>query len=112
MSYVSVKRTDDGIYQRWDHELYTAYRRQRNVVEVNPPLDHPLLNKEFLRDKDFIKITKVVKHWWAGYYYYGVFEVNNSGSHGTTVIENINSINDIIVSQALEFKEKFVEVVK
>ena len=48
-----------------------------------------------------------MKHWFAGYYYMAVY-VDENNSHGTVLIENINSISDIIEDAIEEFKKDFV----
>ena len=79
--------------------------REKDNIDHSPSVEHPYLGRKFKRGgDDVLEITKVVIHWHAGYYYTAVYEINNSGSHGTVVIENINSINEIILKDLEDFK--------
>jgi hypothetical protein len=106
------QRNDDGSYHRWDLEHYKNVRAANgwDVPKDHPEVNHPFLGKKFQRGDDYVVFTKTVKHWYGGYYYFGVYEVNDSGSHGTAFIENINCINEIILDAIEDFKKEYQQI--
>jgi len=105
------KRGDDGSYHRWDFEQYMLFRKTRNPERKDhPEVNHRFLGKKFKRGDDYVVFTKTVKHWYGGYYYFGVYEINGSGSHGTAFIENINCINDVILEAIEDFKNDYKQI--
>ena len=106
------KRDSDGTYQRWNWDLYVAHRsaKPKEPARDVKSVDHPFLGKKFLREDGYVVFTQIVKHWYGGYYYFGVYEVNDSGSHGTACIENINCINDTILELIEDFKKEYTPV--
>ena len=111
MSYLAVERSNDGSYACWNITQYQAYMREKHKEKkreyLYPPIDHYVLNKRFAYNNEYAIFTKVVKHWHAGYYLTGIYEINGSGSHGTVVIENINCIASIILESLEIFNSEF-----
>lgn len=111
MAYIAEKRGSGGSYQKWDLDKYTDYRRVINREQKrSEACDHPLLGAKFQYGGGIAVITRVDIHWWAGYHYHAVYEINNSGSHGTTIIENINSIDPHILDELERFKREFTKI--
>lgn len=104
--YLAEKRTSDGSYQCWNIEnTYKALRAKREPAKTHSCVEHPLLGREFNYNGGIAKITKVVKHWHAGFYLMAIYEIN--GSHGTVNIENINSIDECIINDLNRFYSDF-----
>lgn len=92
--------------------LYWEYLKQRGMCDINEPiLDHPLVGKDFFQNLGHrfprrVRFIRVSKQWLAGYFLIGVYE-DDDGSHGTVVVENINSIASSIVDNAEKFQRYF-----
>lgn len=111
MDDIVERRDADGSYHRINLDKYMAYHRaegQFRRIRDNR-VDHPLLDKVFVHDGKLVKITKVVRNWWAGFYHMAVY-VDMHGSHGTAYIENINSMCPFIDEGVEEFASSFVPV--
>lgn len=112
MAYV-INNTTDGLVERFDMDAYMDYRRASTAPSYNVDSpDHPLVGKKFSLNKDDdddpceVTIISAKRQWWAGYYYLGVY-VTESGSHGTIVIENVNSICKDTIASCQRFRDGF-----
>lgn len=94
--YVIEERVGDR-YSRWNLTQYIKYRQAKNLSSEPMTIDHRFLNCKFKRGDDILRIVQVIRQWHAGFYLLGIYETNDSGSHGTIVIENINSIDPVIL---------------
>lgn len=109
--YIEESRNNES-YSRWNLSLYMEYKRKRETSSQNPHiLDHPFVGKKFFHKEmnQVVTIQSVVKNWWAGYYFQSVY-VNDKGSHGTVIVDVINSISSDIINDYNYFLENFVEV--
>lgn len=107
-----VEKETNGLYERINLDQYMKWYR---AVKPERPIvhcEHELLGKKFMYSwtgnsmPEVVVIKSVVKHWHAGYYYLAVYD-NSEGSSGTVVIENINSIDPIIIESNNRFIEEF-----
>lgn len=103
------QRGEDGSYCRIDLGLaYNYWKLNQNKQDSTKSVQHEVVGKKYLHNNKVVEITKVVKHWFAGYYYMAIY-VDENNSHGTVFIENINSIADVIMDAVAKFKIDFVE---
>ena len=96
------------VKNRFDYGLYMKYYRiKRGGIPRDDSIpDHPMLGTVFKRpDGQICIIETVCKHWHFGYYFHIVFRMHNTKSHGTMVLKNISSVNDVIIESAAEFAQ-------
>jgi hypothetical protein len=69
---------------------------------------HPLLGKRFERVEDGVVflVDSVCIHWYSGFYYHATLR-DDSGSHTTAYIGNINCDNSIILEGLSEFSDNY-----
>lgn len=109
---VSIQEKD-GFFDvtRYPNGLYCFATRQ--WLGENGRIDnHPMLGKSFKRVSDgkVFVMDSVCIHWWdCGYYYHATLRDENN-SHATSMIENINSKNEIILQAISEFNLNYKQL--
>lgn len=103
------KAEKDGIWDviRFPNGKYCFATSQR--LGENGRIDsHPLLGKSFknLENGKTYVMDSVCIHWYLGYYYHATLR-DERGSHGTAIIQNINSEVDWVFDGISKFNKKY-----
>ena len=95
MPNIIRKETENSV-TIWNLTKYMEYYRARELHKIKRDCsisDHPIIGKQ-VPGRDCV-YESVHRHWYAGWYLMAIY-VNPQRSHGTEIIENINSIADFL----------------